>query len=263
MTGSEAGNGAALPDTGIAAVRYVLVGTTHPGNIGASARAMKAMGARQLLLVAPKTFPAAAATAMASGADDILAAARVHDTLAGAIADCTLVVATTARDRHLAWPVWSPREAAAEIRAASREGTVAVVFGREQTGLSNAELDCCQRAIRIPTDPGFNSLNLAQAVQICAYEIRAAFLSASAATVTRDAGERPATAQELEDLHRHFMTVMAAVGYFDPAHPRLLERRVRRFLNRARLYQTESQILRGFLAAIEQRLAGPGRRDPE
>lgn len=239
-------------------VRFVLVGTTHPGNIGASARAMKAMGFSDLQLVSPKTFPAAEATARASGADDLLARASVVANLAEAVTDCALVIGTTARDRHLEWPVLSPRDAAARIAGVLNDGPVAVVFGREQSGLSNAELDRCQHAIRIPTNPAFNSLNLAQAVQVCAYEVRQALLARGE---REPAGGDPAPepladAGELDRLHRHLIEVMTAVGYFDPANPRLLPRRLRRLLNRSELQRSEVQILRGFLSAVERRGGG-------
>jgi tRNA (cytidine32/uridine32-2'-O)-methyltransferase len=246
------------------AIRIVLVGTTHPGNIGASARAMKAMGFRRLSLVSPKTFPAADATALASGADDVLASAQVADSLAAAIEDCAMVFGTTARMRHLQWPVLSPAEAAEQVRVAVAEGPVAIVFGREQSGLSNAELDLCQRAIRIPTEPAFNSLNLAQAVQICAYELRNAVLMAplDQHVGTSENRDRPATVAELDRLHQHLMETMTVAEYFDPSNPKLLERRIRRLLNRANLRQSEAQILRGFLAAVSRKLgpAPPVRR---
>jgi tRNA (cytidine32/uridine32-2'-O)-methyltransferase len=237
----------------LGAMRIVLVGTSHPGNIGASARAMKAMGVNQLALVSPKQFPAAAATAMASGADDLLENAHVVNSLEEALVGCEVVFGTTARDRHLEWPVLSPHEAAAKAVNAMARGPVAFVFGREQSGLSNAELDRCQHAIRIPTEPDFNSLNLSQAVQICVYEARNAFIAAS--TDSRRA-EQPTDAdpiannETLEQLHGHLMTSMESVGYFKPADPRLLERRVRRMLNGANMRHTETQILRGFLTAI-------------
>lgn len=238
-----------------ARVRFVLVGTTHPGNIGASARAMKAMGFDDLRLVSPKTFPAAEATARASGADDLLARATVVTDLAAAVADCALVVGTTARDRHLEWPVLSPREAAGRIVDTLASGPVAVVFGREQSGLSNAELDRCHHAIRIPTNPAFNSLNLAQAVQVCAYELRQSLLATDTREMPGNDGEPDpaADAGELDRLHAHLIEVMTAVGYFDPTNPRLLPRRLRRLLNRSGLQRSEAQILRGFLSAVERR----------
>jgi tRNA C32,U32 (ribose-2'-O)-methylase TrmJ len=196
---------------------------------------MKAMGFNHLFLVAPKKFPAAAATAMASGADDLLADAQIVNTLEEALRDCTLVFGTTARGRHLEWPVMSPREAAVEMRVAVETGPVAFVFGREQAGLTNAELDLCQRAIRIPTEAHFNSLNLAQA------------------------SDPIASASALERLHSHFIDTMEAVSYLDPSNPRLLQRRLRRLLIGANMRQSESQILRGFLTAIERTLKRLGQ----
>jgi tRNA/rRNA methyltransferase/tRNA (cytidine32/uridine32-2'-O)-methyltransferase len=240
------------------ALHFVLVGTTHPGNIGASARAMKAMGFTQMTLVSPKTVPAAAATAMASGADDVLAKAKVLSSLGLAVSKCALVIGTTARDRHLQWPVLSPAEAGIRIREALSEGPVAVVFGREQAGLSNAELDLCHHAVRIPSDPAFSSLNLAQAVQVCAYEFRQALMRTDNgdAVVKADERDRLATTAELDQLHAHLIEMMTAVGYFDPSNPRLLERRLRRLINRASMRQSEAQILRGFMSAIAARLGG-------
>lgn len=256
MTNSKSNDAGCLANQRSGGVRIVLVGTTHPGNIGSSARAMKVMGLHDLSLVAPRNFPAAAATAMASGADDVLVAAEVVDTLEEAVSGCAMVFGTTARDRHLQWPILSPREAAAEVEIALADGPVALVFGREQAGLTNAELDLCQRAIRIPTDPDFNSLNLAQAVQICAYELRN---NREQGIPTRlDGGgdrDRMATASELDMLYQHLIGSMAAVGYFDPSNPRLLERRLRRLLNGSSVRQSEAQILRGYLTAIDRKLA--------
>ena len=154
--------------------RIVLVETSHPGNIGAVARAMKTMGLSRLALVNPREFPSAAATARASGADDILMRAICHEDLAHAIADCGMVVGTTARSRHLEWPVGTPRQLALELSVLPDSTQCAIVFGREQSGLSNEELALCQRVIRIPTEETFSSLNIAHAVQICAYELRIA-----------------------------------------------------------------------------------------
>ncbi len=233
-------------------VRIVLVGTTHPGNIGATARAMKVMGLSALHLVAPARFPCAEATARAAGADDILARANVHTHLEEALSGVRTVYGTTARERHIDWPAQSPREAAAAIAADGED--VAIVFGRERSGLTNEELDRCQRAIHIPTSATFRSLNLAQAVQICAYELRLAHAAGAPAAV-REGRDPPAAAAELEGLRAHTLAVMEAVGYYDPAQPKLLERRLQRLFNRAGLLHSESQILRGFLAAIEQRMS--------
>ena len=152
-------------------IRIVLAGISHPGNIGAAARAMKTMGLDRLCLVAPGRFPAAEATVMAAGADDVLERAQVFDDVRSAVADCGLVVGTTARARHLPWRVLEPREAAAEIAAASATGEVAVLFGAERTGLTNEEIELCQRLLTIPTGPSYASLNVAMAVQVVAYEL--------------------------------------------------------------------------------------------
>jgi len=256
VTNSNTGNTDAGSADAFRAIQFVLVGTTHPGNIGASARAMKSMGFSEMTLVSPKTFPAAAATAMASGADDVLAGARVLSSLGLAVSRCALVVGTTARERHLQWPVLTPAEAGERIREALHEGPVAIVFGREQAGLSNAELDLCHHAIRIPTNPAFQSLNLAQAVQVCAYELRQALLApATPRPAEMEDRDRLATTAELEQLHQHLIESMTAVGYFDPSNPRLLERRIRRLINRSMMRQSEAQILRGFLGAIAARIA--------
>jgi len=216
---------------------------------------MKVMGFHHLSLVAPRNFPAAAATAMASGADDLLVSAQVAETLEDAVTDCAMVFGTTARDRHLQWPILSPAQAAAEIENALPDGPVALVFGREQAGLTNSELDLCQRVIRIPTDPDFNSLNLSQAVQICVYELQNVL--GRTATPQHDGGgdrDRMATVSELDLLYRHLLESMTMVGYFDPSNPRLLERRLRRLLNGSNVRQSEAQILRGFLTAIDRKL---------
>ena len=152
-------------------IRVVLVDPNHPGNIGAVARAMKNMGLSELHLVRPKAFPHAEATARASGADDVVDAARVHEEFADAIADCGLVVGTSARQRHLPWDLVEPRECAQEIAAAAQVGNVAVVFGSEKYGLLNADLARCNRLVTIPTASEYASLNLAMAVQVIVYEL--------------------------------------------------------------------------------------------
>ncbi len=245
-------------------IRVVLVGTTHPGNIGGAARAMKAMGLKRLALVRPERFPCAEATARASGADDLLAGAVVCESLGQAVADCHLVIGTTARERRLPWPLLDPRgcgELAMSEAAGGHE--VALVFGREHSGLSNEELALCQRAVRIPTDPGFSSLNLAAAVQVLCYELRmaAGVPEREGIAGRQDRQVPPATREELDALHRHLLAAMSAVGFFDPAKPRQLPRRLARLLARADLDHNEVQILRGFLAAVERR-KGPRPRKP-
>ena len=236
-------------------VAIVLVGTTHPGNIGATARAMKTMGLGDLRLVAPRHFPHEEATARAVGADDVLQAATVHPDLRAALAGIDIAYATSARDRHFAWPTVTPRQAATEIHH-GHASRAAIVFGPEHSGLANDDLERCQRVITIPTAPDFSSLNLGQAVQICAYEL---FVAAPAPGVSpprrRRASERPARPDELDGLHAHWLRVMEAVEYVDPARPKLLDRRLRRLLSRAAMVEAEVQILRGFLTALEARLA--------
>ncbi len=240
----------------LARTRIVLVETSHPGNIGAAARAMKTMGLQQLVLVNPKRFPSAEATARASGADNLLVAARVVESLPEAVADCGLVLGTTARPRYLDLPVTPPRDAASFAAAEAGEAPVAIVFGREQTGLTNEELLCCQRAIRIPTDGSFSSLNLAQAVQICAYEWRLAALAGAAPTV----GEADvlATAAELAGLVEHAKRTMTRVDFFHPERPKRLPDRLARLVGGTHLRHTEVQILRGFLTAVEETLDEAG-----
>jgi len=236
----------------------VLVATTHPGNIGAAARAMKTMGMHSLRLVRPKIFPSAEVTARAAGADDVLAQARVVESLAEAVADCGLILASTARTRGLAWPELSPADGVARIIAAAAAGTqVAVVFGNERSGLSNDELESCQGAIRIPTAAGYSSLNLAAAVQVICYELRRQACDATADAVAPEAPA--ATGAQLELLYQHLEQCLIDIGFYDPAKPMLLMRRLKRLFNRAQLDANEYNILRGILAAAQQAARpGPG-----
>ncbi|MCP5143834.1 MAG: RNA methyltransferase [Gammaproteobacteria bacterium] len=228
----------------------VLVGTTHPGNIGAAARAMKTMGLTRLKLVNPAHFPSAEATARASGADDVLARCEVFDSLADALADVRWAVATTARDRELQWPQYTPRRFAEHSFAELPGVDVAVVFGRESSGLSNDELNLCNAALRIPANPQYSSLNLAMAVQLVAYE-----LSQNAPTqAAPPASVDPlATQIELGRLNEHLLSVMAQVGYYDPERPKMLVKRLRRMLAKAGLTTSEVRILRGLLTAVSAR----------
>lgn len=239
-----------IPDTHLPVldnVRVVLVGTTHPGNIGASARAMKTMGLSQLALVAPQHYPSAEATARASGADDILYRAQVADDLAAALVDCSVVAGASARRRGLSGPELTPREAAGELLAVAADAPVAVLFGRESSGLSNDELDHCHYLVRIPANPNFSSLNLAAAVQVLAYELR---VSALAGRMPRVEPTRPAPAAEMERFYAHLQQALLAAGFLNSANPRHLMRRLRRLFNRARPDQTEVNILRGILSAL-------------
>ncbi len=237
----------------LARVRIVLVETSHPGNIGAAARAMKNMGLGRLTLVAPRRFPDAEATARASGADDILQRARVVPDLAAALADCSLVAGATARLRTISSPVLAPREAGtALLEAAAGGAEVALVFGRERSGLTNAEMARCHYLVQIPTAPGFSSLNLAQAVQVLAYELLLAAGAPRPRPPDQDAYP-PATSEQMEGFFRHLEQVLYAVGFLKPPQSRTLMRRLRRLFLRARPDCNEINILRGILSAVDER----------
>jgi TrmH family RNA methyltransferase len=249
-----------MPPSKLEAVRVVLVDTSHPGNIGAVARAMWAMGLQRLSLVRPKRFPSADATARAAGADALLYHADVCDSLEHALADCAWVVGTSVRSRRLELPRLTPRGFAARAVEEARHGQVALVFGREQTGLSNQELDQCQAVASVATNPDFNSLNLAAAVQVFTYELQLAFCGCArgSAPGSSDNGAGATTAAELEGLYTHLEQALADIGYYDPQSPKLLMRRLRHFYGRARPDRAELNILRGILAA-SQRAAGKSR----
>lgn len=231
-------------------IRFVLVGTTHPGNIGASARAMKTMGLASLHLVSPKIYPSAEATARASGADDVLAVAQVHDSLQAAIKGCRQVYGMSARLRHLPVPVLNPRETVHDLAQYDDDAEVAIVFGREHSGLSNEELDHCHKLVNIPANPDYSSLNLAAAVQVMAYELRMSFNPELHAGRIGEQRE-PIHAEDLSHLYMHFEQSLLAIGFLDPENPRYLMRRIRRLFNRADLDRNELQILHGILRAAE------------
>jgi len=230
-------------------VRIVLVGTTHPGNIGACARAMKNMGLADLALVRPRYFPDEEATARASGASDVLDAARVFESLDEAIGDCIYVAGASARSRTIGWPTLMPRACARELLKHSQTGTVAAVFGPEKSGLTNEDLDRCHTLLTIPADPAFSSLNLAMAVQVLTYELRVAALTDEVPAFTPEAPL--ATSDELEHFYAHLEQVLTTSGFLDPANPRHLMRRLRRLFIRAAPDQNEINILRGMLAALD------------
>ncbi len=237
----------------MAQVLIVLVRTSHPGNIGAAARAMKNMGLQHLRLVQPSQFPSATATARASGADDLLMRATVCETLAEAVADCRVVIGTSARLRSIAWPVVDVREAAGRAVQIPGEERVAIVFGNEQAGLSNTELDQCEYLLQIPTSGEYSSLNLAMAVQVVAYELRMAHLRSPAAPAPASVAEAPlATSAEREAMYEHLRDVMTRMRFLNPDNPRHLMRRMRRLFNRAEMDENEVQIMRGLLASVEK-----------
>ena len=229
--------------------RIVLVGTTHPGNIGAVARAMKNMGLADLALVNPRYFPDKEATARASGAEDLLENATVVDTLAAAVADCVYVAGASARSRAINWPCLDARDCAARLLEESRQGPVAAVFGPEKSGLSNSDLDHCDTLLTIPTSPDFSSLNLAMAVQVVTYELR---LAQAVRLPEYEADAPVATSREMENFYEHLERVLTALQFLDPDNPRHLMRRLRRLFIRARPDQNEVNILRGILAATER-----------
>ncbi len=229
--------------------RIVLVGTTHPGNIGAVARAMKNMGLADLALVNPRYFPDKEATARASGAEDLLENATVVDTLAEAIADCVYVAGASARSRAINWPCLDARDCAARLLDQGRKGPVAAVFGPEKSGLSNSDLDHCDTLLTIPTNPDFSSLNLAMAVQVVSYELR---LAQAVRLPEYEADAPVATSREMENFYEHLERVLTALQFLDPDNPRHLMRRLRRLFIRARPDQNEVNILRGILSATER-----------
>jgi tRNA (cytidine32/uridine32-2'-O)-methyltransferase len=235
-------------------LEIILIEPSHPGNIGAAARAMKVMGLSNLTLVNPVRFPAKEANARAVGAIDLLEKARVCKSLELATEGLAYVYGTTARARQMGAPVVSPRVAAREI--VEGRGRIAVVFGREQAGLKNSELDFCQKSIRIPTQEHFKSLNLGQAVQIVSYELRMAYLELDETSGESLDEERDqlVSADQVLGMKKHLLSVMEQVEYFDPSQPKLLERRLARFINGAGVRRSELQIARGFLTAIENKL---------
>ncbi len=238
-------------------IRIVLVDTNHPGNIGASARAMKNMGLSELHLVRPKCFPHAEATARASGADDLLERAKTFETLEAAIADCGLVVGTSARQRHLPWDLIEPRECAARVAQDSRSGHVAVVFGSERYGLTNEELARCNLLVTIPTQGEYSSLNIAMAVQVLAYEIWLAVRPGAPEPAPREVPL--ASAEEMARLYEHIEQVLEYIDFRDRTGGGHLMARIRRLFNRAQLDQNEMNILRGILTAVQARRRPAGK----
>ncbi len=230
-------------------IRVVLSQPSHPGNIGAAARAMKTMGLSRLYLVAPRHFPDPEAEARASGASDLLAGAVVCQTLEQALADTVFVAGLSARRRDLSLPVCWAREGAARLVQRGRSGEVALVFGNETSGLSNEELSLCHLPVMIPTNPDYSSLNLGAAVQLMCYELRLAVAAPGAAP----ASELPlATGEEVEGLYAHLERCALASGFLDPSQPKRLMLRFRRLFARTALEREEVSILRGLLASFER-----------
>lgn len=234
-------------------IRVVLVETSHPGNIGAVARAMKNMCLSQLVLVRPKVFPSAEATSRASGADDVLHAAQVVEELGDAIADCTLAVGASARLRSVEWPQLDPRVCAQEVIRTARNTPVALVFGRESSGLTNDELARCRFLVHIPSNPAYSSLNIAMAVQVVTYEIYAAVALPAATTTVPDGSFERATAQQMQGLFQHLHQTIGDIGFTDPSHSDKLMRRLCRLFQKAEPDAKDVNILRGILSAAQGR----------
>lgn len=234
-------------------VRIVLVGTSHPGNIGSTARAMKTMGFERLYLVSPKSFPSPKASEMAAGADSVLDSCQVVDSLNEALKGCQLIIATSARARHLGLPGLTPPECAKLVCQQVDNTEVAIVFGREQSGLSNEELLHCHFHVNIAANPEYSSLNLAQAVQIIVYELRMSLLT-PIAPVTHTL-ETPATFEDVERFYTHLSQVMLSIHFLKIKNPGRVMERIRRLFTRARLEVMEVNILRGFLSHIQKALA--------
>jgi len=251
-------------------IRIVLVNTHHPGNIGAAARAMKNMGLSRLYLVDPKDFPSFEASQRASSATDVLSRAVVVDTLAEALQGCSFVCGTSARQRSVRWPQLDARECGQQLQQESEQHEVALVFGRERSGLSNEELEQCQVLVNIPTAEAYSSLNLAQAVQVLSYEILMASQPAhqnspaDASQTSRSLAQPPqaetmdekdslATSDQLEGMYGHFLDALTQMNFFGKRNPEHIMRKLRCLFGRARPSQREVQIMRGILSYSQGR----------
>ena len=238
-------------------IRIVLVNTAHPGNIGGAARAMKNMGLAELYLVQPREYPAPRAVWRAAGARDVLAHATIVESVDEAIADCALVVGTSARERRIPWPLLNPRECGEKIYREAGSHKTALLFGRVDRGLTNDELQKCHYHVHIPSNPEYSSLNLATAVQVLAYEVRMASLADEQGNLPplTDWDQPPVSAGDLEFFHEHLAATMADLKFYDPENPKQLLTRMRRLFNRVRMDEMEVSILRGLLSAVQRTIA--------
>lgn len=232
-------------------IRIVLVNTSHPGNIGSSARAMKTMGIRDLYLVGPRDFPSPKANELAAGADDILDNATVVDDLPSALKECQLVIASSARPRELAMPGFDPRGCAERVVTEAQAAPVAIVFGREHAGLTNEELLQCHYHVLIPSHPDYHSLNLSQAVQVLCYEVRMRYLAGNLPDFVRE--EPYASHDEMERFYVHLKKALIDINFLRPRSPKRIMPRLRRLFGRIRLEAMEVQLLRGILTLMEKR----------
>ena len=230
----------------LANFKLILVETSHPGNIGAVARAMKNMGMDQLRLVNPKLFPHADATARASGADDVLRSAKLYSSLQEAIADCQIVFGASARDRTISWPSMTARECAENfVKPVHAHETVRLVLGRENSGLKNHELDLCHYLLRIPCNQEYSSLNLAAAAQVICYELFIASNQQPSSSIGDIGEEALASSEQMESFYQHLLETMADIGFLHPERSKSIMRRLRRLFNRSQLDTKEVDILRG------------------
>ena len=240
----------------LARIRVVLSYPSHPGNIGAAARAMKTMGLSRLVLVNPKRFPDEEATARSAGAEDVLSSCQICQTLDEALAGTVLALAVSARHRSLGPAPIQAREAAPLMLEQAQIGEVALVFGNETKGLSNEEVQRCQRSVFIPANPDYTSLNLGAAVQLLCYELRLAAFDGRPPVVTRAVpfASPPATHDDIERFYAHLESVMVRTGFHDPQQPKRLMSKLRRLYGRAALERDEINILRGILDAMDKKL---------
>lgn len=237
-------------------IKIVLVETSHTGNMGSAARAMKTMGLSNLCLVNPIIKPDSQSISLAAGASDIIKQAQIFSSLEAAVADCSLVIGTSARPRSLQWPNLTPKECGDKIIAeACRHAQVALVFGRERVGLTNDELQKCHFHVSIPANPDYSSLNLAMSVQVLSYEIRMSLLSAQEASIKldeQDINEYPKD-EDIERFYQHLEQTLLQTGFINPHHPGQIMGRLRRLFTRARIEQQELNILRGILTSIDKK----------
>ncbi|MFQ3229816.1 MAG: tRNA (cytidine32/uridine32-2'-O)-methyltransferase [Reinekea sp.] len=236
-------------------VKIVMVNTSHSGNIGSAARAMKTMGFNNLVLVAPKTFPSDEANTMSAGASDVLDSAVVVASLEEAVADCALVVGASARSRSLPWPLVNPREMAHQVLSVPSDAKVAIVVGRERSGLTNEELACCHCHVHIPSNPDYSSLNVASAVQVLTYELAMSQVNLEQADKPNfgvEWDQKPATSGQLESLFDHWQKTLVDIDFLDPNNPRTLMSKLRRLILRAHPDEVEANILRGMLSQVDK-----------
>ncbi len=244
-------------------IRIVLVNTSHPGNIGAVARAMKNMGLSQLYLVDPKEYPSEQAEWRASNAVDVLSSAHVVNHLDEAIAECGLVIGTSARERRIPWPLFTPRECGERSIVEAAEHPVAIVFGREDRGLTNEELHKCHYHVHIPSNPEYSSLNIAAAVQVVAYELRVTCLTSQQSGKPLhfdDWDMPPANSEALENYYEHLQETLQKLNFIQPDNPRQTMTRLRRLYNRVRLDEMELAIMRGMLTSIQNYIFHTNKR---